>query len=83
MGNWETHRDTGRQRSGPEADAAAESLSEHVGDLALNGLLAISDAAAESLSKHKGTVALCGLKSLSEGAKRSFDSHAGVYLPRG
>ena len=48
---------------------AAESLSEHEGDLLLNGLTELSDAAAESLSKYEGAyLCLNGLTSLSDEA---------------
>ena len=37
-------------------DAAAKSLSKHVGELNLSGLTSLSDAAAKSLSKHDGYI---------------------------
>ena len=38
------------------ADAAAESLAKHEGDLWLFGLTTLSDAAAKALGKHEGSV---------------------------
>ena len=71
------------------SDAAAESLSKHVGDLNFSswdqsGLLtSLSDAAAESLSKHEGGLNLSGLTTLSDAAAESFSRHEGVLLFEG
>lgn len=56
---------------------AAIELSQHQGDLVLNGLESLSDRAANALAKHKGTLHLNGLCSLSRYAARALAGHDG------
>ena len=59
------------------ADAAAEALAKHKGNLWLNGLKTLSDAAAEGLAKHKGNLDLSGLTTLSDAAAKALAKHEG------
>jgi len=57
--------------------AAAESLSQHEGELFLTGLTFLSDAAAKSLSMHQGGLYLNGLTLLSDEAIKYLSRYQG------
>ena len=59
------------------ADAAAEALAQHGGDLWLTGLTSLSERAAQALAEHEGNLDFIGLTSLSDGAAKALAEHQG------